>query len=100
MIWFSWSVAEKGYEVRAGNLIAKSPPQVKAIVGLKDDFAENICLRFVELDNVSDKIVLGILQAYDEEQESHEEDLLQQGHDLRRDSRVAALRGRQGGSKF
>ena len=56
MIWFSWSVAEKGYEVRAGNLIAKSPPQVKAIVGLKDDFAENICLEFVGLDSDSDKI--------------------------------------------
>jgi len=56
MIWFSWSVAEGGYEVRAGNLIAKSPPKIKAVVGLKDDFAEDICLRFVELDNDSDKI--------------------------------------------
>jgi len=56
MIWVSWSVAESGYEVRAGNLIAKSPPKIKAVVGLKDDFAEDICLRFVELDNDSDKI--------------------------------------------
>ena len=75
MIWFSWSVAESGYEVRAGNLIARSPPKVKAVVALKDDFAENICLRFVELDTDPDKICefanqYGFLQKRSMESES------------------------------
>ena len=56
MIWFSWSVSETGYEVHEGTLIAKSPPRVKAVVRLKDDFAENICLDFVALDSNPENI--------------------------------------------
>ena len=42
MIWFSWSVSEAGYEARDGTLSARSPPKVRAVVCLKDDFAEKI----------------------------------------------------------
>ena len=56
MIWFSWSVSETGYEVHEGTLIAKSPPRVKAVVCLKDDFAENICLDFVGLESNPESI--------------------------------------------
>ena len=56
MIWFSWSVSEAGYEARDGTLLARSPPKVRAVVCLKDDFAEKICLDFIALDGSSESI--------------------------------------------
>ena len=75
MIWFSWSVSETGYEVHEGTLIAKRPPRVKAVVCLKDDFAENICLDFVGLESNPEIIrnfanQYGFLQKHSLESES------------------------------
>ena len=69
MIWFSWSVSEAGYEARDGALLARSPPKVRAVVCLKDDFAEKICLDFIALDASPESITnfanqYGLLKIY------------------------------------